>query len=188
MTKKQRQRYNRRYYKKNRIRMIREERQRRQQKSLSRINNGERLRKLYNTEKKNKHGHSVCEHNIEIYRCVPCGGGGMCEHKVRRYSCRFCSPLGWAKRVLRDLENNANQQGYAAPKTTPQEILDLRNKAKICALCEALLGNEKPVLHHNHTTGTVIGFSHNRCNSIEGFFENMQPVARKTLVRKLGRL
>jgi hypothetical protein len=144
---------------------------------------------VYKSKRKNKHGQSMCKHNKECYRCKKCKGGSICGHNERRYICRFCSPLGWAKRILRDHKLDAIAGGYLQPKISPQEIVDLRSRASQCVLCEQPLVDGPPVLHHNHSTGIVIGFAHRRCNTVEGFIENLSREARVAFIKNvLGQL
>lgn len=179
--------YNRAYYKKNCKRLIQREKFRRQQRRAARINNGERLRQVYKTDKKNRHGHSLCGHGIEQSRCKKCKGGSICEHNKRRSSCWFCSPVGWAKRVLRDLRHNAVEMGYVEPMISPEQLVVLKNETIDCVLCEQPLLKEVPRLHHNHRTGAVAGFTHNRCNTIEGLIEKLEPRVRRVLIRNVLR-
>lgn len=176
--------YNQRYYKKNRKKMIQEERLRRVQRRKIREEKGERLRQGYKTAAKNKHGHSICEHSIEQYRCKQCFGGGVCEHLIRRTNCQFCNPLSWAKRILRDQQKHAANKNHKSPIITPEELVILRQKSEICVLCEEFL-IEKPVLHHNHQTGEVIGFAHGLCNSIEGFLSKLSETARARFLKNV---
>lgn len=148
---------------------------------------GMRTRKIYDSTKKNKHGHSLCKHDKECFRCKECKGGGICGHKERRYVCFICSPLGWAKKVLRDLKRNAIAGGYTPPVISPEGIVALRRRASDCILCEQPLANEPMVLHHDHFTGEVIGGAHRRCNTMEGFLEKLNPRARKIFVTNVLR-
>jgi hypothetical protein len=144
-----------------------------------------RTRTIYKTKLKNKHGQSICKHNRECYRCTDCVGGGVCEHRRRRYQCRFCSPVGWAKRVLRDQRRHAAKEGYKPSLATPEEVINLRSKNKFCVLCERLLTEESPTLHHNHKTGHAVGFAHRRCNTAEGLIAGLSPKYRKIYIRNV---
>ncbi len=176
--------YNQGYYKKNRKKLIRKEKIRRVHKRKTREQAGERLRKVYKTEKKNRHGQSVCRHDREWSRCKECKGGSICEHAARRAVCLVCNPLGWAKRVLRDLQKHAIEKGYKAPILSSEELVRLYQESRICVLCEEPL-EAKPSLHHNHETGKVIGFSHTRCNSIEGFLSKLSLLARERFLKNV---
>ncbi len=178
--------YNQKYYQTHRKKLIREEKNRRQRRRAARITRGERLRLVYKTTKKNKYGQSICKHDKECYRCKKCGGGGVCEHKERRYMCLFCSPVGWAKRVLRDQRRQAREGGYTAPKITPEKLAELRKEAKICVLCEQTLEKVSPLLHHNHTSGIVVGFTHRGCNTAEGLIEKLSSRAKRIFIRNLS--
>jgi hypothetical protein len=176
--------YNHEYYKRNRKKLIADERARRLARRNRRIEEGEKLRQVYEGYKKNKHGQSICAHKREAYRCAQCGGGGMCSHGSRRYQCRVCSPLGWAKRVLRDLKSNSKARDYAPPVGTPERVLELE-KDPTCVLCGEPL-NIRPALHHDHETGELIGFSHHACNSAEGIVKRMSVSARDFFIRKVS--
>lgn len=180
--------YNKRYYKKHRKRLIHEEHKRRVMRRQTREANGERLRKKYASKKYNKHGQSMCQHNREWYRCGQCSGGGICEHGGRRYQCRLCSPLGWAKRVLRDIKAHSKIQEYAQPKATAEQVLKFYEN-RLCILCGGELDwiSSRPTLHHSHETGEVMGFTHNACNVVEGIFRRMSDIQVRALIRNYNK-
>ncbi|SRR5258708_39080747 len=82
------------------------------------------------------------------------------------YSCRVSGILGGSVRRARVF-------GYMPvdPKT-PHATVRLMMQKKDCVLChrplEWELGRGRtPHLHHDHSTGRIIGFSHSRCNPLD---------------------
>lgn len=119
-------------------------------------------------------GKGICKHGRTRQNCAPCGGASVCvTHKRQGRSCRECFPLAWAKRKLSAIARGCRQGGYLKPQITAKEILKLIEEKPFCCGCGDKLnydlrGFEAPCLHHNHSTGEVIGFAHRECNSLEG--------------------
>jgi hypothetical protein len=78
----------------------------------------------------------------------------------------------WASRIIRCARAKAKSRGYVSMRITPEEVVSLMLSTKHCVACGGELNwitkGESPHLHHNHTTGVVIGYVHSRCNHVEG--------------------
>jgi Recombination endonuclease VII len=115
-----------------------------------------------------------CEHNKFKWNCDECGGQKRCElHGRVARTCRICHPEWWAVRILSRQKRDARAGNYTPAKATPKQLLELLRNTPNCCGCGAPLdyrasGFEAPCLHHDHTTGEVIGFAHRECNALEG--------------------
>jgi hypothetical protein len=117
---------------------------------------------------------NFCEHNTRRSVCRVCSPKHYCKHTTKsgeskyRGSCQICDPTSWAKRLLTVARRDAAQRNHKPPNLIYQEIVKLRLVSASCCLCgDPLLG--RIVLHHDHESGSVFGFAHNKCNILEGF-------------------
>jgi hypothetical protein len=133
---------------------------------------------------------SFCVHGKANTRCAKCGGGSVCAHKKARQLCRECNPLGWARQALLRFRGDATKKGFEPPDISAEGIVELVNKTTTCCGCKQPLIFDyslrrhmwSPSLHHSHITGTVIGYSHSVCNTIEGQFAKLSLTQRAALL------
>ena len=110
------------------------------------------------------------------YTFDACGCSGFLPSKGQ--SNRFASlistnGIGWTCRVdrtLRSSQRKASEAGYKSmDPNIPHSVIRAMMEKPLCWRCKQSLdwtfGNIKtPHLHHNHETGEIYGYTHNRCN------------------------
>ena len=121
----------------------------------------------------------ICTHNLKKRYCLFCNSGEMCLHGKTRRSCITCNPEKWAKEQIRQISKKSMERGYTPPTINPQELLNMRGSPN-CFACEQPLiwpdvytQGLSPVLHHNHISGEVYGYTHPNCNIAEGFISSI---------------
>jgi hypothetical protein len=94
---------------------------------------------------------------------------------------------GWATKTLLRIKSQSERGGYAAPKISVEDLVDLRSRSQYCVLTDRLLvwsGKRLPSLHHNHDTGEVIGFVCSIANRIEGMLSRFSKRERAIFFRR----
>ena len=131
------------------------------------------------------HPHQLCVHK-RANHCRICHPHQFCIHGKRR--CQICSSVDWAKMKIDQSKRRAKKAGYAPINIDIESVIKLMKEAQVCVGCEQPLdwqAARKPCLHHNHETGEVIGFVHNKCNWLEGLINRLGYDLVSNLVKNL---
>jgi hypothetical protein len=104
----------------------------------------------------------------------------------------MCTPVDLAKLKIDGSKRIAKRGGYAPVKIGVASLIKLMQDSHICVGCKEPLNWDEgedgrmPCLHHNHKTGEVIGFAHNRCNWLEGMINKFGYDLISKLVKNFG--